>query len=391
MRTKTTTKSSNTSLFTSQRRLRHPSTRVARRTLTTHTIRTTELNYKKINFSLIEENAAHEIRRLQEENERLLKAVTAAKAVTTTSNDNRRLKFPEPPRYNGTKGTLRGYLTQMRAYIVYYGSDLPEEADKVMCAAAFLTGDALIWFEPFQRDYLEKGPNDCDPDTKDIFSSYATYEKKLKAAFGDPDEERTAEQQLHNLRQKGSASDCAAKFQQISLRLNWEDGPKMVAFYHGLRDEIKDELAKQDRPKQFMDYVAMAVRIDNRLFERRMEKRTGPVRPHRANMGKRVPPRQGNTSWRTHRGPMELDATQHQSTKKGIRCFNCGKLGHYSRECTKPRSRRRRLWLRLIEPPVTESRRARPGINRQSKDPAPRIRNPSSKRLHWRDETSTRP
>ncbi len=83
----------------------------------------------------------------------------------------------------------------------------------------------------------------------------------------------------------------------------------MVAFYHGLRDEIKDEFAKQDRPKEFMDYVAMAVHIDNRLFEKHMEKRTGPgsIRPYRGNMDKRIPPYQGNISWRTHRGLMELD------------------------------------------------------------------------------------
>ena len=80
----------------------------------------------------------------------------------------------------------------MRAYIHYYGSDLPAEADKVMCAAAFLTRDALISLEPFQRDYPEKGYNECDPNTRDIFSSYATFEKKPKAAFRDADEERTA-------------------------------------------------------------------------------------------------------------------------------------------------------------------------------------------------------
>ena len=39
-----------------------------------------------------EEEAAHEIERLQKENEKLHKAVTAA------TNDNGRLKFPESPR-----------------------------------------------------------------------------------------------------------------------------------------------------------------------------------------------------------------------------------------------------------------------------------------------------
>ena len=47
----------------------------------------------------------------------------------------------------------------------------------------------------------------------------------------------------------------------------------MATFYQGLKDDVKDELIKQNRPKDFADYVAMAVRIDNRLFERRMEKR----------------------------------------------------------------------------------------------------------------------
>jgi len=49
----------------------------------------------------------------------------------------------------------------------------------------------------------------------------------------------------------------------------------MAAFYQGLKDEVKDELAKQDRPDEFPNYVAIVVRIDNRLYERRIEKKAG--------------------------------------------------------------------------------------------------------------------
>ena len=59
-----------------------------------------------------------------------------------------KLKFPEPAHYDGTPGTLRGFLTQLRAYMAFHTTNLPTEADKVMCAAAFLRGSALAWFEP---------------------------------------------------------------------------------------------------------------------------------------------------------------------------------------------------------------------------------------------------
>ncbi|TPX14387.1 uncharacterized protein E0L32_012459, partial [Thyridium curvatum] len=77
------------------------------------------------------------------------------------------------------------------------------------------------------------------------------FEKAIKAAFGDPDEERTAERQLMALRQTGSASSYAVKFRQVSSSLEWKDEPLMVAFYAGLKAEVKDELAKIDRPKEF--------------------------------------------------------------------------------------------------------------------------------------------
>ena len=50
----------------------------------------------------------------------------------------------------------------------------------------------------------------------------------------------------------------------------------MAQFYKGLKDKVKDELVKEDRPDDFLDYIAIAVQIDNRLYERYIEKRGKP-------------------------------------------------------------------------------------------------------------------
>jgi hypothetical protein len=85
----------------------------------------------------------------------------------------------------------------------------------------------------------------------------------------------------------------------------------MDHFYEGLKEEVKDELYKEDRPNTLDEYMAMAVRIDNRQYDRRKQKaaknpRQGTtwVRKHAPNQGR--PRANGNASWGTHSGPMEI-------------------------------------------------------------------------------------
>uniref|UniRef100_L7J7S3 CCHC-type domain-containing protein n=1 Tax=Pyricularia oryzae (strain P131) TaxID=1143193 RepID=L7J7S3_PYRO1 len=121
----------------------------------------------------------------------------------------------------------------------------------------------------------------------------------------------------------------------------------MARFYQRLKDEIKNELIKEERPQLLSEYVELAVKIDNRIYERKLEKKEGrgawTPRPQAANTGRRrwetpqAPraPRQ-STSYGHHSGPMDLSATQHKKPykdPKSGKCFKCDKAGHIARNC----------------------------------------------------------
>lgn len=159
--------------------------------------------------------------------------------------------------------------------------------------ATCLKGEALIWFEPMWQNYLEYRKEDREKKVQAIFAGgFPAFEKAIKAALGDLDEERIVERQLMSLKQTGSASVYTVKFRQMSSTLDWDDEPLIVAFYSGLKSEVKDKIVKMDRPKEFADYVALVVHIDNRLYKQQLEQKGQyQLQPHHlrnANQGKKV-------------------------------------------------------------------------------------------------------
>jgi hypothetical protein len=97
------------------------------------------------------------------------------------------------------------------------------------------SGQAFEWSGPYIREFDEKRQNDWRNVTKAIVASYATIKKKLELTFGDIDAARTTERRLYPLRQTGSASVYAAKFQQTISHVDFDDDTYIWLLERGLK------------------------------------------------------------------------------------------------------------------------------------------------------------
>ncbi|PQE09754.1 Zinc finger CCHC-type protein [Rutstroemia sp. NJR-2017a BBW] len=108
-------------------------------------------------------------------------------------------------------------------------------------------------------------------------------------------------------------------------RTGWNDDALQTQYYRGLKDVVKDEIARTDESDNLQELIQLAIKIDDRLYKRSLEQRGQNNR-------------MGNKNPRKNRWPepMELDANRignlskeekDRRRKEGL-CFECGKSGH---------------------------------------------------------------
>lgn len=283
--------------------------------------------------------------------------------ATTNERPRTSTKVLPPRRFDGTPAKLEGFLTGMNIYLRFNHTAFPNETDKILAVGMQMEGDAGDWMEPMVKDYLDNAEDlsDCKESTQIVFASYSSFTTEIRKIFGEIDPSRTAERRLRGLRQAKSAATYTTEFKQIQNRIEWDNDALNSCYYEGLKDRVKDEISRGERPELLEDMIALALRIDNRQFEREMEKkRQTPFSPfeHR---------RKAQTGHRRHqeRGePMDLDrieqARPSYAPKPNTRrvgkqgkpartygispeerqkrydsksCLICGKEGHFAREC----------------------------------------------------------
>lgn len=252
------------------------------------------------------------------------------------------LKVPTPDTFSGERTKLKAFLAQTELFIGFNSTRFVNETEKVLWAATLLRGPAFNWIEAFLADYLENRTSEgkcstvMSKEAQTIFLTFKGFKDKITRVFGDIDQERTAERHIQNLRQKGSAASYTAEFQQYSGKTDWNDDALKAQYYKGLKDMVKDEIARSDRPGDLQAMINMAVKIDNRIFERNMEKRgqyaSGDHKKRHHQKGHWPQPMELDA---TYRKP-ELSKDEKDRRYKNKLCFACGRPGHQSRNCKQP-------------------------------------------------------
>ncbi|KAI5460238.1 hypothetical protein BGZ63DRAFT_360224, partial [Mariannaea sp. PMI_226] len=132
-------------------------------------------------------------------------------------------------------------------------------------------------------------------------------------------------------------------------KLKWDDDILIKIFYKGLKDSIKNEIYKTNKPNTLIKFIIIVIKIDKykykRYKERAKEKRKGKhtdynlyypkySQGHQNNQYNQRPANR-NTSYRSHAGPIELGNVQKDILK--VRCYNYSKHGYMAYICPKPK------------------------------------------------------
>ena len=191
-------------------------------------------------------------------------------------------KIPDPPMFSGDRKELLPFITKCQLKFEGQASRFPTERSKILYAGTRLEGPAFSWFQPLIGQY-PVGSLAPPPELQ----SFKTFTDALTVVYGDPNLEATAIREIRRLHQTGSAAEYAAKFESKKQYMHWNDQALRDQFYLNLKEELKDEIAPVGKPKTYLELKTLAIRLDARLFERRLERsnagastsRPPPTRP----------------------------------------------------------------------------------------------------------------
>ena len=124
-----------------------------------------------------------------------------------------------------------------------------------------LRGEALVW----ATAVWERSSAAC--------SDYSVFTEEMWRVFDHPVRGREASQRLLLLSQGSrSVASFAVEFRTLAVESGWNEEALHGVFLNALGTDVKDELTSREESSDLEHLIALAIRVDNRLRERRRER-----------------------------------------------------------------------------------------------------------------------
>lgn len=267
---------------------------------------------------------AAEEERNQADQRRMAAEALAAKNSAEASAANDRLKLPKPPRPPTFSG--EGYASESVNWIAHmegYMKALGVSADAVALehSKLYLEKSALVWWRNIEASVA--GGSHPAVDT------WQNFKELFEARWKPYNPHRYYRDRLDRLLQYTSVRKYTQDFQAITLELpSLTQDELLYRYTRGLKLECRKQVDIQ-QPKCLDSAISIAIAVDAALH---------PV-------GREVAPRNSYTkSYSTHSrsnagdhgGAVAMDLGTVDVRTDRV-CYNCGKPGHFQRDCRHPR------------------------------------------------------
>ena len=166
--------------------------------------------------------------------------------------------LPPPKPYSGEFDKCRGFLGQCQLLFLHQPSRFRSDGAKVALIISSLSDRALDWAMAAVGNNLQ------------LSSNLQQFSDEFKKTFDHPSNGADAAGRLHSILQGSrSIAEYTLEFRTLAANSEWDDNALRSAYRRGLSEEMKDLI--RDRPSSCNDFVTLALLMDERHRERRLD------------------------------------------------------------------------------------------------------------------------